>query len=102
VQEIKGDRFIFFVKHELKNWPSQSMQTDAGAIRRNESMPWKLCADRPVKIHPDFRELLALFNERGIEYIINVHYLGIEQYAQNKRATGRKKDFADLEALGEG
>jgi len=32
---------------------------------------------------------------------IDVHYLGVEQYAQNKRATGRKKDLADLEALGE-
>jgi len=32
---------------------------------------------------------------------INVHYLGLEQFAQNKRATGRKKDLADLEALGE-
>ena len=32
---------------------------------------------------------------------INVHYLGRDQYTQNKRATGRKKDLADLEALGE-
>ena len=32
---------------------------------------------------------------------IAVHYLGREQYAQNKRATGRKKDLADLDALGE-
>ena len=32
---------------------------------------------------------------------VDVYYLGREQYAQNKRATGRKKDLADLEALGE-
>lgn len=32
---------------------------------------------------------------------IDVHYLGRDQYARNKRATGRKKDLADLEALGE-
>ena len=32
---------------------------------------------------------------------VDVHYLGRAQYAQNKRATGRKKDWADLEALGE-
>jgi hypothetical protein len=32
---------------------------------------------------------------------VDVHYLGRDQYAQNKRATGRKKDLADLEALGE-
>jgi hypothetical protein len=32
---------------------------------------------------------------------IPVNYLGREQYIANKRATGRKKDLADLEALGE-
>ena len=32
---------------------------------------------------------------------VDVHYLGRNQYVQNKRATGRKKDVADLEALGE-
>lgn len=30
-----------------------------------------------------------------------VYYLGREQFISNKRATGRKKDLADLEALGE-
>ena len=30
-----------------------------------------------------------------------VHFLGKEQYIVNKRATGRMKDLADLEALGE-
>ena len=30
-----------------------------------------------------------------------VFFLGREQYIANKRATGRKKDLADLEALGE-
>jgi len=32
---------------------------------------------------------------------ISVYYLGLEQFILNKRATGRKKDLADLEALGE-
>lgn len=32
---------------------------------------------------------------------IPVRYLGREQYIINKRAIGRKKDLADLEALGE-
>jgi len=32
---------------------------------------------------------------------IPVNYLGRQQYIANKRATGRKKDLADLEALGE-
>lgn len=32
---------------------------------------------------------------------VEVHYLGRDQYIQNKRAIGRRKDLADLEALGE-
>jgi hypothetical protein len=32
---------------------------------------------------------------------ITVHYIGREQFIQNKRAIGRKKDIADLEAIGE-
>lgn len=32
---------------------------------------------------------------------IAVHYIGREQFIQNKRAIGRKKDIADLEAIGE-
>jgi predicted nucleotidyltransferase len=31
---------------------------------------------------------------------IQVHYIGHEQFIMNKRAMGRKKDLADLEALG--
>jgi hypothetical protein len=33
---------------------------------------------------------------------VPVHYLGRQQIVANKRASGRKKDLADLEALGEG
>jgi len=32
---------------------------------------------------------------------LEVHYLGKEQFILNKRAIGRKKDLADLEAIGE-
>lgn len=32
---------------------------------------------------------------------VPVHYIGRDQFIANKRATGRKKDAADLEALGE-
>ena len=32
---------------------------------------------------------------------IPVYYIGREQFIVNKRATGRKRDLADLEALGE-
>lgn len=37
----------------------------------------------------------------GVYGDIPVHFLGREQYIANKRATGRKKDLADLESLGE-
>jgi len=32
---------------------------------------------------------------------VPVHYIGREHFILNKRALGRKKDLADLEALGE-
>jgi len=41
-----------------------------------------------MEVQPDFRELLALFN-------------ALEEFIANKNAVGRKKDLADLEALGE-
>ncbi len=31
---------------------------------------------------------------------IEVHYIGKEQFIQNKRTLGRKKDIADIEAIG--
>ncbi len=33
---------------------------------------------------------------------VPVYYIGREQFIANKRATGRKRDLADLEMLGEG
>ena len=30
-----------------------------------------------------------------------VHYIGRDDFVENKRALGRKKDLADLEAVGE-
>ena len=41
-----------------------------------------------MEIQQDFKDLLELFNAHKVEYIIN------------KKAMGRKKDLADLEALG--
>jgi len=32
---------------------------------------------------------------------VPVYYLGREQFVENKRATGRQKDWADIEALGD-
>ena len=39
--------------------------------------------------------------EPGAYGDIPVFYIGREQYIKNKKATGRKKDLADLEAIGE-
>ena len=41
------------------------------------------------------------FKEAGYFGDVPVHYIGREQYVANKRAIGRKKDLADIEALGE-
>jgi hypothetical protein len=40
-------------------------------------------------------------HDKGEYGDIQVYYIGREQYIANKRASGRKKDLADLEALGE-
>jgi hypothetical protein len=37
----------------------------------------------------------------GIYGDVPVYYIGRRQFIRNKRALGRKKDLADLEALGE-
>jgi hypothetical protein len=39
--------------------------------------------------------------DTGELYEIPVRYIGRNELVTNKRSTGRKKDFADLEALGE-
>jgi predicted nucleotidyltransferase len=39
--------------------------------------------------------------EPGLFDDVSVSYIGKEQFIINKRATGRKKDLADLESLGE-
>jgi hypothetical protein len=38
--------------------------------------------------------------EEGKYGDIPVYFIGLDQYVQNKKASGRKKDMADLEALG--
>ncbi|MFH0730595.1 MAG: nucleotidyltransferase [Pseudomonadota bacterium] len=40
-------------------------------------------------------------HEEGVYGDIPVYYIGKEHYVINKRASGRRKDLADLEALGE-
>ncbi len=44
---------------------------------------------------------VAAGREVGTYGDLKVHYIGKKQFILNKRAIGRKKDFADLEAIGE-
>jgi hypothetical protein len=46
-------------------------------------------------------EEATAFKEPGSFGDVPVYYIGREQYIANKRAMGRKKDLADIEALGE-
>ena len=75
--------------------------------RPNGLPPSNCCAVNSMEVQPDFRDLLALLNEHKVEYLIvgfgdvPVYYIGRAQYVANKRAAGRKKDLADIEALGE-
>lgn len=61
-----------------------------------------------MEIPNDFKELLKLFNKHKVEYLIvgrygrtPVHFISRDDFIANKKATGRRKDAADLEALGE-
>ncbi len=71
-----------------------------------------------MEIQTDFKELLELLNAHKVEYLIvggyalafhgaprytgdiPVSYIGLDRLIQNKKSVGRKKDLADLEALG--
>lgn len=83
-------------KHSVYLRRGRTWPTGGAGIRRSELTPWNFFAGNAMEPQPDFKELFALFNDHRVEYII----LGLDQYIQNKRALGRKKDLADLEALG--
>ena len=72
-----------------------------------------------MELQSDFRDLLASFDAAGVEYLVvggyalafhgaprytgdlDVPFIGREAFVANKRATGRTRDLADLEDLGE-
>jgi hypothetical protein len=57
-----------------------------------------------MEIQSDFRDLLELFNKHKVGGNYGetpVCFIGREQLVVNKRTVGRKRDLADLEALGE-
>jgi hypothetical protein len=49
-----------------------------------------------VKLHSDLREFVELLNSHGVEYLV---VGGLESLLQNKRASGRPKDLADVDKL---
>jgi len=75
-----------------------------------------------MRLGKDLREFIESLNSHGVEYVIvgayalayhgsprytgdldgiPVQFIGRQAFLKNKRATGRLKDRADLEALGE-
>ncbi len=59
-----------------------------------------------MEIQEDFKELLELFNAGKVEYLIvggdtPTYFISKADLITNKRSLGRRKDLADLEALGQ-
>jgi len=52
-----------------------------------------------MEIPKDFKELLELFNAHKVEYLID--FISKADFITNKKTLGRKRDLADLEALGQ-
>lgn len=52
-----------------------------------------------MDVQPHFRELRAWFNSHDVDYVIVGAYA--LAFHESNRAFGRRKDLADLEALGE-
>ena len=50
-----------------------------------------------MDLAPDFDESCALLIDRHVEFV----FVGREAFLRNKRAAGRPKDLADIEALRE-
>ena len=59
-----------------------------------------------IKLPSDFKEFLNLLNNHRVEYLliggyarVRVNIIGLAHLKQNKQASGRFKDLADLENL---
>jgi hypothetical protein len=97
----------------IRPWEGGTWPIGSAEPLRNGFRLWSFCEVNIMEVQRDFKELLALLNEHEVEYVIvggyalafhgdvPVDYLGRQQFIANKRATGRKRDLADLEALGE-
>ena len=66
---------------------------------------WALAGSRGRSIHDalnkrgvDMKNAVPLDTQPGD---VTVHFIGKTEYIRNKKATGRKKDEADIEALGD-
>lgn len=55
-----------------------------------------------MELAPDFNEFFELLNAHNVEFVVvPIPFIGRQAFLQNKRAAGRTKDLADIEALGE-
>lgn len=45
-------------------------KTNTCAVRRTASPPWSVCAGRPMELQSDYAELLELFNEHKVKYLV--------------------------------
>jgi hypothetical protein len=55
-----------------------------------------------MDLAPDFDEFIGSLTARGVEFVVvgaSLAFLGRETILRNKRAAGRRKDLADIDAL---
>ena len=59
----------------MPNWPESDGPTGGRKRRKPGSITWRNCAWRPGKfymnIQPDFRELLLLLKQHGVDYMVD-------------------------------
>ena len=67
-------------------------------LRKKDWLPLKICDTiifiGNMVLNSDFREFIALLNANKVKYLID-----LENLKQNKKASGRLQDLADLENL---
>ncbi len=55
--------------------------------------------EKTMRLPADFRDLLYEFNAATAEYLIIGAFAMADDLTANKKATGRSKDVADVEAI---
>jgi hypothetical protein len=70
-------------------------------LTQNASLYWRKSASNIRYGNNLLGEMLIMFNQDFKEFIesLNVHFIDLEHLKQNKKASGRLQDLADLENL---